>query len=43
MQLLIGILIGLSGGTFVGIFIMALCIASSRSSRAEEQENEMIE
>lgn len=43
MQLLIGILIGLSGGTFIGMFIIALCIVSYRSSRAEEQENEMIE
>lgn len=36
----IGILIGLSGGTFIGMFIMALCVISSKSSRAEE-ENEI--
>lgn len=41
--MIIGLLIGLSGGTFIGMVIMALCIASSRASRAEEVENNINE
>lgn len=34
--MIIGLLIGASGGVFIGMVIMALCVASSRDSRAEE-------
>lgn len=37
--MIVGLLIGLSGGTFIGMVIMALCVASSRDSRTEEMEN----
>lgn len=35
--MIIGLLIGASGGVFIGMVIMALCVASSRDSRAEEK------
>jgi len=34
--MIIGLLIGASGGIFIGMVIMSLCIASSRDSRIEE-------
>ncbi len=36
MEFIIGLLIGLSGGGFIGMVLMALCAASSRNSRNED-------
>ncbi len=37
--MIVGLLIGASGGIFIGMVIMALCVASSRESRKEEMKN----
>ena len=37
--MIVGLLIRASGGVFIGMVIMALCVSSSRDSRTEEKEN----
>lgn len=39
MIMFIGILIGLSGGVFIGAIIMSLCVISSRCSREKEKND----
>ena len=40
MRMIVGLLIGLSSGVFIGMMVMSLCIASSRTSREEEKDVE---
>ena len=42
MEMFIGLLIGAVGGAFMGMTIMALCVASSRDSRNKEEQIEEV-